>query len=118
MYPVHLCGHCPKRHRNLNTNSWRESLIISSINREQGGKLDVHDNRGRTPLHWAASEGHSDCTLLIIKKGADVNAKTQAGTTALHWVAVQVQCLAFLFAVPLFMADPEVWGIPASKHRL
>jgi ankyrin repeat protein len=55
----------------------------------QGGKLNVHDKRGRTPLHWAASEGHTACTLLIIEKGADVNAKTQAGTTALHWVAVQ-----------------------------
>ena len=47
----------------------------------QGGKLNVHDKRGRTPLHWAASEGHTACTLLIIEKGADVNARNNDGYT-------------------------------------
>jgi len=55
---------------------------------EKGCPLDEHDFRGRTPLHFAASEGHDVCTAMLIEKGANVNSKTHAGTTALHWVAV------------------------------
>ena len=29
----------------------------------------------QTPLHWAASEGHTDIVKIMIEKGADVNAK-------------------------------------------
>jgi len=37
-----------------------------------------------TPLHWAAAMGRKEIVVLLIAKGADVNAKTKAGRTPLH----------------------------------
>ena len=38
--------------------------------------MNAKDNRGRTPLHWAAIEGHKEVAELLIAKGADVNPNT------------------------------------------
>jgi len=38
----------------------------------------------KTPLHFAAGEGHIDAVLALIKLGANVNAKDLAGNTPLH----------------------------------
>ncbi len=38
-----------------------------------------------TPLHWAAARGHRDMAELLLKKGADANAKDSKGQTPLDW---------------------------------
>lgn len=35
------------------------------------------NNENREPLHWAAINGHSDTALLLIERGASVNAADQ-----------------------------------------
>ena len=35
------------------------------------------DDKGNTPLHWAASHGHRDVVELLLANGADVNAKSE-----------------------------------------
>jgi ankyrin repeat protein len=43
---------------------------------------------GVTPLHWAARKGYKEVVELLIAKGADLNAKTKNGNTALD-LAIQ-----------------------------
>eukprot|EP00698_Gefionella_okellyi_P002509 TRINITY_DN12357_c0_g1_i1.p1 TRINITY_DN12357_c0_g1~~TRINITY_DN12357_c0_g1_i1.p1 ORF type:complete len:459 (-),score=99.45 TRINITY_DN12357_c0_g1_i1:118-1437(-) len=45
-----------------------------------------HSEHG-TPLTTAAGAGHTDICLLLIKNGADVNARCRNGSTALHLAA-------------------------------
>jgi ankyrin repeat protein len=49
---------------------------------------DVRERRGGvTPLMYAAALGSLDTMRLLLDKGADVNAKSAAGATALMWAA-------------------------------
>jgi cytohesin len=48
-----------------------------------GTEVNAKGGTGRTPLHWAAIEGHKEITELLIAEGADVNAKTNDGKTPL-----------------------------------
>ncbi len=52
--------------------------------------VQARDKDGSTPLHWAAWRGQAETTLLLLKAGADVNARNQNthwGTTPLHAAA-------------------------------
>ena len=42
------------------------------------------DNKGKTPLHWAALSGHKDVVELLLASKAEVNAKNNDGQTPLH----------------------------------
>ena len=48
-----------------------------------GTEVNAKGRTGRTPLHWAAIEGHKEIAELLIAEGADVNAKTNDGKTPL-----------------------------------
>ncbi len=48
-----------------------------------GTEVNAKGGTGRTPLHWAAIEGHKEIAELLIAEGADVNAKSEGGTTPL-----------------------------------
>ena len=47
------------------------------------------EEQGRTPLHWAC-DTHSSAIELLLKAGADVNAKTATGDQPLHILAGRV----------------------------
>src|SRR2546428_711052 len=57
--------------------------ITFLLNRNPGLVFDV-DNRGWTPLHWAAERGHSQLVELLLANKADINARTNRGDTPLH----------------------------------
>lgn len=42
---------------------------------------------GRTPLHDAATSASHEAALALLKYGAEVNAKTNAGVRPLHYAA-------------------------------
>jgi len=51
------------------------------------GRVDDRDKHGETPLYMAARslKSLSLTVWLLVKKGANVNATTSSGSTALHW---------------------------------
>ncbi len=52
---------------------------------DQKGSANVADDRGITPLMYAAEIGSPDAMRLLIDGGADVNAQNSFGSTALMW---------------------------------
>lgn len=53
---------------------------------EAGAHIDVGDNFGQRPIHWAASRGSSDCMSMLIKQHCDINLQTvDYGSTPLHY---------------------------------
>ena len=49
-----------------------------------GTNVNAKDENGKTPLHFAAFQGHTAIAELLIAKGADLNAKDNQGATPLH----------------------------------
>mmetsp|Transcript_40402 Transcript_40402/g.48990 ORF Transcript_40402/g.48990 Transcript_40402/m.48990 type:complete len:602 (+) Transcript_40402:181-1986(+) len=52
-------------------------------------EVDCLDVDGRSPLHWAAYKGHSDCIRLLTCLGADYALADKEGCTPLHWAAIK-----------------------------
>lgn len=52
-----------------------------------GIKPDSRDESGRTPLSWAAAEGHAIIAGHLLTEGADMEAKDRLNKTALIWAA-------------------------------
>ncbi|KAI4498013.1 hypothetical protein M0802_006837 [Mischocyttarus mexicanus] len=64
----------------------RHGLQIESTNRIDcllGQDLPVPECCGRTPLHQAAKNNHSDVVRILVKAGSNVNAQDENGITAL-----------------------------------
>jgi ankyrin repeat protein len=63
-------------------------------------KINVYNVQRKTPLHFAADQGHHECLELLIRKGGDVNAKDEDDCIPLHFAAVfgKVDCLEVLLA--------------------
>ncbi|CAB0033845.1 unnamed protein product [Trichogramma brassicae] len=49
-------------------------------------QINVQDNLGNTPLHYALMEGHWDVSELFLKRGADPNLTNKQGSTPLHLI--------------------------------
>jgi len=61
------------------TNRCRELLA-------RGVSVDMRDENGETPLHFAVYFGHMECARLLVDNGADINASSHAFlSTPLRW---------------------------------
>jgi ankyrin repeat protein len=61
---------------------------IEAVKQHLAGGVDVYvkeDRYGRTPLHYAASNGQKEIAELLIAEGADVNAKDKERKTPLDY---------------------------------
>jgi uncharacterized protein len=61
------------------------SLIKGGL---KGDAVNVGDNDGTRPLHWAVRADETEIADLLIKAGADANAQNRLGVTALYLAAV------------------------------
>jgi ankyrin repeat protein len=60
------------------------NILISHVQ-----SLDTKDSNNRTPLSWAAENGHEAVVKLLLEKGADLETRSQSGQTPLSWAARQ-----------------------------
>ncbi|PON52584.1 Voltage dependent potassium channel [Parasponia andersonii] len=72
---------------------------------------DIGNSKGRTPLHIAASEGHKECVVVLLKHACNVHLKDINGNTAL-WDAIAskhhtIFNILYHFSV---LSDPYVAG--------
>jgi hypothetical protein len=53
----------------------------------KGGDIKAKNQQGKTPLYWAASQGHLEVVKWLVENGANIEAKDPEGRTLLHWAA-------------------------------
>ena len=58
---------------------------------DNGADVNIRNEEGYTPLHWAAGEGQKELVVILIIHGADVNAHNKRGWTPLRWAEAQSQ---------------------------
>ena len=63
---------------------------------KQGASANLKDDRGLTPLMYAAIAGSTDAMKLLLDKGADVNARNAFASTALMWSATDIKKVRLL----------------------
>jgi ankyrin repeat protein len=84
--------------------------IINLILEQEGGTVNVRDDMGRMPLHFAAISGIPNFEA-ILQKGGDIYAKDNTGRTALHWAA-QVGRLQVVEKIISLMDDKTAVDAP------
>jgi ankyrin len=73
-------------------------------------------SQSQTALMWAAAEHHPDVVRLLIEQGADLNARTKKGFTALHFAAREgdLACARVLLAAGV---NVDIRSEPAGQEK-
>ncbi|KAJ3110140.1 hypothetical protein HK100_003138 [Physocladia obscura] len=68
------------------------TITTGTVRTQKRRILDQKDVWGRTPLHWAAVNGHSGCVKVLVALGADVKMKDAEGEDALEIAERRARC--------------------------
>ncbi|KAH9301153.1 hypothetical protein KI387_012736, partial [Taxus chinensis] len=66
-----------------------QTAFLYHIITKWSADFDVPDNDGRSPLHWAAYKGFTDCIRLLLFMDAFQGRQDTEGCTPLHWAAIR-----------------------------
>jgi len=88
--------------------------------------VNIVDNEGWTPLHFAASVGRTDTVELLLDHGADVDAVTKKGMPAIYWAATATEGdpISTIRVLRAHGADPRretiktYFGLKSSLHYI
>eukprot|EP01018_Ginkgo_biloba_P002188 Gb_29573 [translate_table: standard] len=65
-----------------------QTALLHHIITKWGADFDAPDKDGRSPLHWAAYKGFTDCIRLLLFIDAYQGRQDKEGYTPLHWAAI------------------------------
>jgi ankyrin repeat protein len=68
----------------------KDQVGIAKVLLIHGADINIADNTGGTPLHFAASSGSTKVVKLLLSNGANVNAKDNGGCTPLDVATIEV----------------------------
>lgn len=90
---------------------------------EGGADPSCEDDKKRTPLHIAASQGHQEIVRVLLDKGADPNKKDFIGNTPLHLAACtcQIAVVTLLLKAGTDVKSMDVYGrtpLKLARSRL
>ena len=60
--------------------TWDQAPVIIELVKA-GADVNIADDRGRTPISYAAERGYDDCVALLVDHGADINIADKDGNT-------------------------------------
>lgn len=63
--------------------------VVEIFEAKEPTLLDARDSDGRTPLSYAAENGHDDVAQFLLAKGAEAQSGGTRGRTPLHWAALK-----------------------------
>ncbi|XP_019234461.1 PREDICTED: probable protein S-acyltransferase 23 isoform X2 [Nicotiana attenuata] len=66
-----------------------QTAFLNHIVAKYHADLNVPDNDGRSPLHWAAYKGFGDTIRLLLFRDAFQGRQDKDGCTPLHWAALR-----------------------------
>jgi len=104
-------------------------LVYKLIQRHANMKVMSENGYDKcTPLHWAAGEGNNDIVKLLLKSGANINAKTsEHGLTPLHQASIAGHCDTIEFLLLngaeierkdiKYYYSPLLWSAFNGHHR-
>ena len=85
--PIEIPGSLSEQDRNLILNVYAGDHSTVEVLVAKGANVNVNDQKKRTPLIFAATNGHTSIVEFLISQGADVNAKDSGGRTALLYAS-------------------------------
>lgn len=85
--------------------------VVRQLLAVAGTEVDVLDNGGCTPLHWAAAAGSTPVVKCLIQAAANVNATASDGSTPLH----QAATAGHLAVAEALLGAGAVAGVKASN---
>ena len=81
---VNTCGATPLH---TSTDGVKDCPELCSVLLQNNARIDAVDKDGNQPLHLASKQSHTATSILLISKGAFVNAVNTCGQTPLHKAA-------------------------------
>jgi len=80
-------------------------MVVIKLLQEAGGRVNVRNTAGMTPLAYAASRGQAQLVSTLISMGCPVDTRNKDGTTPLHQAAtagnqVQLKMQNVPFTIP------------------
>ncbi len=99
--------------RGMPTSSVRWAHRLIELLLASGVDVDARDHKDRTPLHYAARGSDTEVANLLVRYGANVDAQTSTGLTALHESTLSVQVSEILIEAGADVTLADNSGITA-----